>query len=79
MHAVIAWALLFWFCLGYTFISSYFEQTHRWVLKIDYYETKLIKLFTFSVAPPIKYDISKNAPPLNKGESMLMLIDSIDI
>ncbi len=25
MHAVIAWALLFWFRLGYTFISSYFE------------------------------------------------------
>jgi hypothetical protein len=24
MHAVTAWALLFWFCLGYTFISSYY-------------------------------------------------------
>jgi hypothetical protein len=25
MHAVTAWALLFWFHLGYTFISSYFD------------------------------------------------------
>jgi hypothetical protein len=24
MHTVTAWALLFWFCLGHTFISSYF-------------------------------------------------------
>ncbi len=24
MYAVTAWPLLFWFCLGYTFISSYF-------------------------------------------------------
>jgi len=24
MHAVTAWALLFWFCLRYTFTSSYF-------------------------------------------------------
>ncbi len=25
MHAVTAWALLLWFRLGYTFISSYFD------------------------------------------------------
>jgi hypothetical protein len=29
MHAVTAWALLFWFCLGYTFISNYFGWNPR--------------------------------------------------
>jgi hypothetical protein len=31
MHSVMAWALLFWYCLGYTFISSYFGR--RWSLR----------------------------------------------
>jgi len=30
MHAVTAWAVLFWFCLGYTFISSYFGNSYFW-------------------------------------------------
>ncbi len=31
MHAVTAWALLFWYCLGYTFIYGYFGR--RWSLR----------------------------------------------
>jgi len=39
MHAVTAWAQLFWFHLGYTFTSSYFA---------------VIGIFTFKVLPMIK-------------------------
>ncbi len=35
MRAVTAWALLFWFCFRYTFISSYFDpiknSSHRYL------------------------------------------------
>ncbi len=39
MHAVTAWAVLLWFCLRYTFISTYFGYSmgynHRYLKNID--------------------------------------------